>query len=965
MVSLIAQYFLNHRLNLDEIRWQMQALAGAGYEGVYPHARQGLLTPYFSEDWWQALDAIMAACRASGIQFWIWDEDYFPSGLAGGRVVWEDPGFVARGLEFSLEEREGAGPFEVDFGPGQLLRAFAIRREGETLGELLDVTAHCGTRRQRWTPRRLRHGAYSPLIDSVGHPHWRTSMVDNQFALAWTPPEPGDYLIVAARVVAHSGLHPDILRPETVRRFLELSHERYWERYRDDFGSTIRGAFTDEPSPGGFLYPWTPGFPRAFRDDHGYDLEPYLAHLAVDIDERSATIRHHYRQTQQRLQTTSYVAQIADWCQAHGIQAAGHLTRTEWLSLVAAWWPNQLRSYRPMHIPCADPLGATQGWACAAPYHTGLKVASSAAHLFGREQAGSDVLAVVGDEARLRDLKYLLDYQMALGINHFAVHGLSYSMDGPRKDEVPPSLFYQHTEWKHMPLLLEHVRRTCEALTGGEHICQIAVLYPSTSLACQLLPSTDAAPSPTHPGRVLEDEKRLHELVELLLSHQRDFDFIDEVTLQENVSASGKLSTPEPYSVIILPYLRYVEAATAEALERFLGAGGRVIAVGDLPRALGRTPEEPQWAWEPEGITVVPTMGPAQVADLPGTDVWGQGARDLFVLRRRKQAREYTFVFNRRDAEFTGRVNGAAITIPGRGSVLVDDSTPARRPSPLRLAPQVLEQWCDDWTVEFEPNHVPLAYWHVSPAGESASLDVTGPGFNLLNREPDPAPEGDGPVRYSCRFLLSGELQDAWLILEESSLTGQWRVSVNGHPVETWRRAVVFDCRNIQASIGPALRGGSTPTLNVVTIETQGPGRGLREVPYLYGHFTCEYRYGHLSLPFIRTSVGSSPLVHLQPWNVMGYPTFSGSAVYRRLVRVPAEPDLTLDLGRVEDVAVVRVDGRRLASLAWPPYTCSLADVAPGEHELSIEVTNGPANRNRAAGLPAGLLGPVRLLRGG
>jgi hypothetical protein len=72
-----------------------------------------------------------------------------------------------------------------------------------------------------------------------------------------------------------------------------------------------------------------------------------------------------------------------------------------------------------------------------------------------------------------------------------------------------------------------------------------------------------------------------------------------------------------------------------------------------------------------------------------------------------------------------------------------------------------------------------------------------------------------------------------------------------------------------------------------------------------------------------------------------------------------------LDLGRVEDVAVVRVDGRRLASLAWPPYTCSLADVAPGEHELSIEVTNGPANRNRAAGLPAGLLGPVRLLRGG
>jgi hypothetical protein len=34
-----------------------------------------------------------------------------------------------------------------------------------------------------------------------------------------------------------------------------------------------------------------------------------------------------------------------------------------------------------------------------------------------------------------------------------------------------------------------------------------------------------------------------------------------------------------------------------------------------------------------------------------------------------------------------------------------------------------------------------------------------------------------------------------------------------------------------------------------------------------------------------------------------------------------------------------------------------------GEHELQIEVTNAPANRNRAAGLPAGLLGPVTVWR--
>ncbi len=43
--SLIAQYFLNHRLDPDEIRWQMEEFARAGYQGVYAHARQGPADP--------------------------------------------------------------------------------------------------------------------------------------------------------------------------------------------------------------------------------------------------------------------------------------------------------------------------------------------------------------------------------------------------------------------------------------------------------------------------------------------------------------------------------------------------------------------------------------------------------------------------------------------------------------------------------------------------------------------------------------------------------------------------------------------------------------------------------------------------------------------------------------------------------------------------------------------------------
>lgn len=243
MISLTVQYFLNHRLDLNEIEWQMEEIAKKGYQGIYPHARQGLLTPYMSEDWWNVIAKILAMCRRTGTQMWIWDEDYFPSGVSAGRVVWDDPGLIARGLGFTIREVEGAGPFEVDFGPGMLLRAYVV---GE--GKVEDITKFCGTRRQEWTPRYVQHSAYSSQINSIGHPHWRCSMDTNRFAAVWRPAKPGKYTIVGVVVDKTDRVHPDMLNPESVKRFLELNYEPYYERFGKEFGKLIQGAFTDEPS---------------------------------------------------------------------------------------------------------------------------------------------------------------------------------------------------------------------------------------------------------------------------------------------------------------------------------------------------------------------------------------------------------------------------------------------------------------------------------------------------------------------------------------------------------------------------------------------------------------------------------------------------------------------------------------------------------------------------------------------
>ena len=112
---------------------------------------------------------------------------------------------------------------------------------------------------------------------------------------------------------------------------------------------------------------------------------------------------------------------------------------------------------------------------------------------------------------------------------------------------------------------------------------------------------------------------------------------------------------------------------------------------------------------------------------------------------------------------------------------------------------------------------------------------------------------------------------------------------------------------------------------------------------------------------------------------------FSGTATYRTdFVGVKGE-NVVLDLGEVEFVADVFVNGRKVRTMWAPPYRCGIGEfVLDGKNELRIDVTSTWFNRLAydaglpeserktwtisapkadAAPKPAGLLGPVTLRR--
>ena len=73
---------------------------------------------------------------------------------------------------------------------------------------------------------------------------------------------------------------------------------------------------------------------------------------------------------------------------------------------------------------------------------------------------------------------------------------------------------------------------------------------------------------------------------------------------------------------------------------------------------------------------------------------------------------------------------------------------------------------------------------------------------------------------------------------------------------------------------------------------------------------------------------------------------FSGTAVYETTFNLPDDIGYELDLGSVETVAKVFVNGKHVSTLWCEPYRCSLAGVArKGRNSLRVEVTNNWRNR--------------------
>lgn len=363
----------NDKLEPEELRRQIQNMKKLGMNGFFMHARGGLDTEYLSDEWYHYVEVCVDEARKQGMEAWAYDENGWPSGFAGGKLL-KNEQYYASFLKYEVSAQF---PEDVNVPEAHILGVYVI--ENNKL-------------------RRIEQ------------------------------PLPGaEYHIIRQ---GFDSSYVDTLDASITKEFIELTHAQYKERTGKNFGGAMPGFFTDEPQYYRYATPWSKILPDAFRNKYGYDIYSALPAMFIDF-EGAEEFRYDYYLLCHQLFINNFVKVIYDWCAENGCQLTGHTV--EEACLFGQMWScgGAMPFYEYEHIPGIDYLGRNIGGECA-PKQLGSVCAQ-----LGKKKALSEMFGCCGWDVSPRELKKIAELQYVNGVNIMCQHLYAYSIRGQRKRDYP------------------------------------------------------------------------------------------------------------------------------------------------------------------------------------------------------------------------------------------------------------------------------------------------------------------------------------------------------------------------------------------------------------------------------------------------------------------------------------------------------------------------------------------------
>lgn len=528
----------NDRLTEDQIASTMEDLAGQHVRQVFVHPRPGLMTPYLSDEWFRLWRRALREAERLDMNVWIYDENSYPSGFAGGLVSDAMPEARGMGLAFSR-------PKTLPTPSDDVLAVFRKTADG-----------------------------YEDMTVSF-----------RQSDLAG----PGPWLVATIRHAPMGGwfggkFYVDLLQEGVTEKFLDVTLEAYRRELGDQFGRRIPGSFTDEPhlAPAGGLH-WSPQLPDWFHERWGYDLVDHLPSLAEPVGDWRR-VRHNYYQLLLERFIDRWAKPYYEYCERHDLEFTGHYWEHGWPG--AGHGGDNMAMYAWHQRPAIDILMNQYSEDVHAQFGNVRSVVelASVANQLGRRRTLCEAYGAGGWDLRFEDMKRIGDWIYVLGVNTLDEH-LSYiTIRGARKRDHPQSFSYHEPWWEAYHALADYFTRLSLVLSSGEQRNDVLVLEPTTTTWMY-----------QNDGHLNELGQSFQKLVTDLAQRQVEFDLgcEDIMARHGTVDGAALVIGERRYGTVVLPPMtENLNEPTWDLLIQYAAAGGRLIYCDDLPTRLDGGPTD-------------------------------------------------------------------------------------------------------------------------------------------------------------------------------------------------------------------------------------------------------------------------------------------------------------------------------------------------------------------------------------
>lgn len=548
-------------------------------QGIYHMCIESRPHPDFLEEgWWETMDFIIEQAKENHMKIWILDDAKFPTGYANGKVpdVLKKRYLACRRFDIVGTQSHAELNLKSFVDMREVMKDKRHQKDRFFKAFLVENTFE--------DKNTFHEQSMIDVSDSFHNDILHLKLENKHYSVFVL------YETTCGEEVTQAYLDP--MQKNATQILINEVYEKHYQHYKNEFGKTIVGFFSDEPRFGNIKgttasigrenmpLPWNDEVYQQLKEIKNYS-DKKLIYLFNGNCEDAHCMRFAYMNIVTQLYSQNFSSYIGKWCQGKGVHYIGHTIEDNNAHARLGYGTGHyFRGIAGQTIAGIDIIGGqvvpgmdyhhdafSTGGSDGEFYHYALvKMGASAAKLdpLKNGRLMCEAFGAYGWVEGLKMMKWITNHMLSHGVNLVVPHAFD-----PAKfpDWDCPPHFYAHgmnPQYPYFHKWSSYADRLCHLMSGGYHHAKIGVLYHAFA---------------EWSGDYMLMQKVLKELQQ----HQISCDIVSEdYVIHSEIQNHSYIINNYEYDVLVVPYAQRLPIDLLTKINE-IGKHAKVIFIHDYP----------------------------------------------------------------------------------------------------------------------------------------------------------------------------------------------------------------------------------------------------------------------------------------------------------------------------------------------------------------------------------------------